>query len=92
MALDDKKNRLTLIIEDFKAILECRFNEEELKVRKFGFGTRNERGSTLINNLEERRLFTMNSFFNKKPQKKLRWVSPSGVIKNEITFYTKIHC
>ncbi|CAG9840644.1 unnamed protein product [Diabrotica balteata] len=41
---------------------------------------------TLMNYLEERQLFAMNSFFNKKPQRKWTWIIPNGNTKNEIDY------
>lgn len=39
---------------------------EKLRVGKYGYAIRNDRGSTFINYLEERGLFTINSFFKTK--------------------------
>jgi hypothetical protein len=85
-AMEEHKNRLILVIRDFNAKLGRKLNKEETKIGDFGYGQRNDRGATLMNYLEEKHLYAMNSFYKKKPQRKWTWISPNGSTKNEIDY------
>lgn len=85
-AMDEEKTRFTLVIGDFNAKLGERLNNDETKMGNYGYGKRNDRGVILMNYLEERRLFAMNSFFKKKPKRKWTWISPNGTTRNEIDY------
>lgn len=71
---------------DFNAKLGCRKEESEDKMGGYGYGDRNGRGEMLMAYLEEQKLYAMNSFFKKKPQRKWTWTAPNGETKNEIDY------
>ncbi|CAG4949690.1 unnamed protein product [Parnassius apollo] len=84
-AMHSSKIHYTVLMGDFNAKLGTRKNGE-LKVGKFGIGQRNLRGQQLADFMEKEGLFMMNSFFQKRPQRKGTWSSPDGSTKNEIDF------
>lgn len=61
-------------------------NNRENSMGKFGIGKRNERGDRLVDFAITQRLYIMNTFFQKKENKKWTWRSPNGVVKNVIDF------
>ena len=74
-----------VVMGDFNAKVGVR-GREESKIGPHGLGCRNHRGQMLVNFLEMEGLFLMNSFFQKKPQRRWTWRSPDAVTKNEIDF------
>lgn len=85
-ALKECPAHYTLLIGDFNAKLGRRQDESENPLGNHGYGERNERGVKLLNFLQEHGLYSMSSFFDKKPQQKWTWISPDGKTKNEIDF------
>ena len=83
-AIDRKRAHFMVIMGDFNAKVGKRV-EQETSIGNHGIGTRNERGQRLIEFAEARSLSIMNTFFEKRLDRKWTWKSPSGV-KNEIDF------
>ena len=83
-AIDRKRAHFMVIMGDFNAKIGKRV-EQETSIGNHGIGTRNERGQRLIEFAEARSLSIMNTFFEKRIERKWTWKSPSGV-KNEIDF------
>ena len=79
------KAHYNVVMGDFNAKVGLQ-ERGESKVGPFGLGRRNHRGQMLVNFLESQGLFLMNSFFEKKPQRKWTWQSPDNVTRNEIDF------
>lgn len=79
------KTHFVVVMGDFNAKVGVQ-ERGESAIGPHGFGSRNQRGQMLVNFLESQRLFLMNSFFQKKPQRKWTWRHPDGVTKNEIDF------
>lgn len=52
---------------------------------------RNKRGQSLVNFLEHKKLYAMNTFFQKRASRKWTWVGPGGQIKNEIDYVISSH-
>ena len=52
---------------------------------KFGLGTRNSRGNSLINFAERHQLKIMNTFFRKSPNRRWTWISPNTVQRMRLT-------
>ncbi|KAG7307782.1 hypothetical protein JYU34_006375 [Plutella xylostella] len=75
----------TIIMGDFNAKVGPPL-ANETSVGQFGLGTRNARGQTLVNFLEQHQLYAMNTFFKKRPSRKWTWISPDGRTKNEIDY------
>ena len=76
---------VVVVIRDFNAKLGKR-DSDELRVRQFGVGRRNDRGHLLASFIEKERLFMMNSFNRKREHRNKTWLSPEGATKNEIDF------
>lgn len=74
----------TILTGDFNAKMGFKQDHAETAMGKYGYGERNERGQRLLNFLHQENLHVMNSFFDKKPQRKWTWISPDGNTKNEI--------
>ncbi|XP_033113686.1 craniofacial development protein 2-like [Anneissia japonica] len=71
---------------DFNAKVRSKTHTQENSIGSFGIGGRNERGDRLIEFTESRNLKIMNTFFQKKPNRKWTWKSPNGDTKNKIDF------
>nr|ADI61810.1 endonuclease-reverse transcriptase [Bombyx mori] len=82
---DTTKAHFNVVMGDFNAKVGVQTCDESV-LGSFGYGCRNHRGQMLVNFLQRERLFLMNSFFKKKPQRKWTWLSPDAVTKNEIDF------
>ncbi|KAA5776015.1 hypothetical protein F3H09_33140, partial [Pseudomonas aeruginosa] len=82
---DTTKAHFNVVMGDFNAKVGVQTCDESVR-GSFGYGCRNHRGQMLVNFLQRERLFLMNSFFKKKPQRKWTWLSPDTVTKNEIDF------
>lgn len=87
-ALCTTPTHYTLMIGDLNAKLGQRQDEAETSMGYHGYGIRNERGQMLLDFLMQNNLYAMNSFFQKKPQRKWTWASPDGITKNEIDLIT----
>lgn len=85
-ALSRRSSHYTLLMGDFNAKLGLRNDDTEASMGPYGFGVRNERGQRLLEFLLQQKLYAMNSFFKKAPQRNWTWSSPDGVTKNEIDF------
>lgn len=75
-ALRTRPAHYTLLTGDFNAKLGRKQEESENPLGKYGYGERNERGDRLLNFLQENGLYSMSSFFNKKPQQKMDMDQP----------------
>ncbi|KAI8439905.1 hypothetical protein MSG28_001366 [Choristoneura fumiferana] len=84
-ALRENPTFYTTVIGDFNAKLGKPRENEEF-VGRFGLGERNSRGHDLASYLCQQKLFAMNTFFQKKPQKMWTWRSPDGKTKNQIDY------
>ncbi|XP_052742326.1 craniofacial development protein 2-like [Bicyclus anynana] len=84
-AIHASNSYYNVVMGDFNAKLGER-SGSELKVGRFGYGQRNDRGQMLADFMEKEGLFMMNSFFKKPPHRKWTWMSPDGSTKNEIDF------
>lgn len=84
-ALDENKINLHIIIGNFNATVGYR-QEGESCIGPYGTGIRNDRGEMLINFLEGKQHKIMNTFYQKKLQRKCTQESPDGNTKNEIDF------
>lgn len=85
-ALQRTRTHYTILMGDFNAKLGFKQDQAETALGKYGYGVRNARGDMLLNFLHHQGMFQMNSFFKKKPQNKWTWISPDGIVKNEIDF------
>ena len=61
------KTKQKFIIGDFNSKVEQKLQIEEIQTGPYGLGTRNSRGSRLIQFVQENRLYIMNTFFKKCP-------------------------
>lgn len=85
-ALNENPSHYQYLIGDFNAKLGKREEDSEVSIGSFSNDQRNERGTTLLNFLQQHNLYAMNSFFAGKPQRKWTWASADGVTKNEIDY------
>jgi len=85
-AMDENRAHYQLLVGDFNAKLGKRSDDSETSIGMFGHDQRNERGDTLLNFLQQHGIFSMNSFFPGKVQRKWTWASADGVTKNEIDY------
>jgi hypothetical protein len=74
------RTQRVFILGDFNSKVGAR-NEEETPVGPYGIGTRNGRGSRLIQFVEGHNLFILNTFYKKTPSAKSTWRSPDGKTK-----------
>lgn len=84
--LDNIKTRYTLLMGDFNGRVGMKLSDTEISIGQYGLGIRNKRGQTLLDFLQQRRLYAMNTFFSKKPQHKWTWKHPNGRNKNEYDY------
>lgn len=88
--LSDGRATRTIIMGDFNAkIGQCQ-NDEQV-IGNHGFNVRNERGQKLVEFCEDHRLFVLNSFYQKKPQRRWTWQSPNATTRNEIDYMLSPH-
>ncbi|KAF2881433.1 hypothetical protein ILUMI_24719 [Ignelater luminosus] len=66
---------------NFNAKLDRRKADEE-KIGYFGHGKRNERRQMLMNFLEQQKLYAMNTFYKKKPNRNWTWISSNKEHEN----------
>jgi hypothetical protein len=84
-ALEKDSCRYNIIMGDMNAKIGK--NRGEKCVGKYGFGERNERGERLVEFVDGKNMYLMNSFFQKNETRKWTWLSPDGETKNEIDFF-----
>ncbi|GBP37017.1 Craniofacial development protein 2 [Eumeta japonica] len=75
-----------ILMGDFNAKVGAPKENEDLVMKQYGHGTRNNRGQKLINFALEHKLTIINTCFKKKPNQKWTWRSPNGLYKNEIDY------
>ncbi|KAK5642795.1 hypothetical protein RI129_008962 [Pyrocoelia pectoralis] len=86
-AIEENKCYQNIIMGDFSAILGRQLDDSESYVGKYGLDERNDRGNMLTHFLKDQKLFAMNTFYDKKSQRKWRWIGPNnGQTKNEIDY------
>lgn len=79
-----KFNELCIVMGDFNAIVG---NELTNNVTgKFGLGTRNERGSTLVEWCQMHDFLIANTCFQQHPRRLVTWNSPDKRTRNQIDF------
>lgn len=71
---------------DFNAKVGQPKPEENFIMKKYGYGTRNERGERLVVFAKENKLSIINTFFKKPNNRRWTWRSPDGLTKNEIDY------
>ncbi|XP_047991475.1 craniofacial development protein 2-like [Leguminivora glycinivorella] len=81
-----KAHKNIIIMGDFNAKIGKGQPEEKLLIKNHGYGTRNERGETLVKFAFENKLSVLNTYYKKRPSCKWTWRSPNGKIKNEIDY------
>ena len=74
------------IIGDFNSKVEQKLQIEEIQIGPYGLGTRNNRGSILIQFAQENRIYIMKTFFKKCPSSKGTWQSPDRRTRNKIDY------
>ena len=84
-AMKRNKTQFTFVIGDFNAKVGQK-RSGETAVGNFGIGNRNDRGDLLVEFAERNQLKIMNTFFQKKANRKWTWKGPNGITKNEIDF------
>ncbi|PZC76173.1 hypothetical protein B5X24_HaOG204917 [Helicoverpa armigera] len=86
-ACEDNRGTFNIVLGDFNAKIGARQDQDDDKIiGPHGLGTRNERGSRLLQFAFGQMLSISNTFFTKKPQRRWTWMSPDGRTKNEIDF------
>jgi len=78
-ARSSEKEHFTIMMRDFNVKINT-------NIEVFGLGTRDNRGQILMDFLGRERIYCMNTFFQKKPQKKWTWINLDVTIKNEISY------
>ncbi|KAH1021549.1 hypothetical protein HUJ04_011048 [Dendroctonus ponderosae] len=84
--LEENTNYHTQLISDYNTNLGRKKYDAETSLGIHGFDERNERGSRLLNILQEHGLYSMNYFFVKRLQRKWTWISPDGKPKNDMDY------
>lgn len=82
-AYDTYRGNLMLTVGDFNARIGMR-KDGEFRIGPYGYGERNEQGDTLVDLIEERRLYHCNSFYPKRECRKWTWRHPNGNSFSEI--------
>lgn len=85
-AMQESPTKYNILIGDFNAKLGSKEDGSEFALGHYGYGERNDRGTTMLQFLLHEKMYAMNSFFKKKPQRKWTWHSPDGNTKNEIDY------
>ena len=77
-----------MIIGDFNAKVseEVQHEDETRAIGSQGLGSRNERGSILVDFCLANRLTTTNTIFQQHPRRKYTWISPNGLVRNQIDY------
>lgn len=83
--LQRRKTQYTIVMGDFNAKVGKR-EQGEKYVGEHGLGIRNNSGDQLVNFATLNKLYVMNTYYKKKPQRKWTWRSPNGNTKNEIDY------
>lgn len=78
--VDSEKNPTAqlMILGDWNARIGQKEFGEDLIVGSYGYGTRNGRGTSLLNFALENKLKITNTFFKQQNSKKWTWISPTG--------------
>uniref|UniRef100_A0A914W7K9 Reverse transcriptase domain-containing protein n=1 Tax=Plectus sambesii TaxID=2011161 RepID=A0A914W7K9_9BILA len=80
----------TIVMGDFNAKIGQQQDNEQT-VGSHGLGDRNERGQKLVDFCEDHGLYVLNTFYQKKPQRRWTWQSPNGATRNEIDYMLSFH-
>lgn len=75
-----------ILLGDLNAKIGQPDPNEHAVLGSYGYGTRNDRGETLIQFCFENQLKIINTYFKKKAKRKWTWLAPNENIKNEIDF------
>ncbi|CAK1591052.1 unnamed protein product [Parnassius mnemosyne] len=78
--------RTVIIMGDFNSQIGKRNKNENNILGPYSTGKRNDNGQRLINFASGNNLHIMNSYYNRKHNRKWTWVSPDGKTKNEIDY------
>ena len=83
------KRDIIMITGDFNAkVGEGVQHEDETRaiIGSHGLGSRNERGSILFDFCLANRLTITNTIFQQHPRRKYTWISPNGLVRNQIDY------
>lgn len=80
-----EKAKFTIMMGDFNAKIGPKTPADSPSIGAFGLGARNPRGQTMIDFLNRKKMYCLNTFFKKHHNRKWTW-SPDGKVKNEIDF------
>lgn len=81
-----EKAYFTIIMGDFNAKIGRRTQTDAPSIGDFGLGTRNSRDQMLMDFLNKEKMYCMNTFFQKKSQRKWTWKSPGDTVRNKIDY------
>lgn len=79
------RRTIPLLLGDFNAKLGIDENKDTY-VGPYGTGQRNDRGRLLLEYLQSEHLRCWSSFFRKKISRRWTWLSPNGLVRNEIDY------
>ncbi|CAH2088608.1 unnamed protein product [Euphydryas editha] len=74
-----------IVMGDFNAKIG-QIKQENVIMKCHGYGSKNNRGSRLIQFARENSLSILNTFFKKNVNKRWTWLSPDGKSKNEVDY------
>lgn len=74
------------IIGDFNAKIGVKTATDLSYVSTFGLGEQNQRGQTMVNFLNQKKIYCLNTFFEKQPRRKWTWRIPDNTVRNEISY------
>ena len=82
------KRDIIMITGDFNAKVGegVQHEDETMAMGPHGLGSRNERGSTLVDFCLANRLTITNTIFQQHPRRKYTWISPNGLVRNQIDY------
>lgn len=86
-AANDNRCYYTITCGDFNAKVGKNNDTNEIVTGNYGSGDRNNRGKQLINFLLKNSQYLMNTYFKKKECRRWTWISPNGLVKNEIDYF-----
>lgn len=84
--IDKYRSPIIIVVGDFNSKIGWRDTGEEETIGAHGYGTRNDRGTRLIQFAQAQELKVLNTYFKKQPQKRWTWRSPDGKTFNEVDF------
>lgn len=85
--MEIEKTNYTIVMGDFNARLGVKEPEDKSNyINNNGLGKRNERGEMLADFVNCNKLYAVNTYFKKKPQRRWTWVGPNGKVKAEIDY------